>query len=233
MKRNTTVLTRRERDILILGAEYLGYKHLSNAEIAQRLGVSVSSVKATIHRACVKLKARNRSEAVVLALKRGEISLSDLYSLEEIAERFRSLDPGMLRRIAYLVSQGLKHEHLMGKDEPIIRMDRRHDTILTKAERDVLILAGYSFTNREIADRLCISISSVRTFLYRACTKLGAHKRATAVLVALKRGEISASDIFSPDELIRVFAPLGAESIEKVAQLVDQKLGQELTPTGS
>ena len=166
-------------------------------------------------------------------MKRGEISLTEFYSLDELAEILSSLSPDMLRRIAHLVRQELEHGHLPGKDEQIICTDRRQDTILTKRERDVLILAGRGLTNKEIADRLYISISAVRTFLNRACTKLGARKRADAVVLALKQREISIGEIFSLNELVQILAPLGAESIEKIAQLLSQKLGQEPVPTGS
>ena len=231
MKIRNTVLTEKEREILILGAEHLN--QLSNIEIAQRLGVSVSSVKATIHHACVKLGASTRNEAILFALKRGEISLSEILSLDEMAERFRFLGPNLLRRIAHLVSQGLEYGYFLEKDEQITRTYTRQDAILTKMERDVLILAGCGLTNKIIADRLCISISSVWTFLYRACTKLGARTRADAVLLAVKQGEINACDVFSPNELIQMFAPLGAKYIEKMAQLVEQKFWQEPVPTDS
>lgn len=228
VKINSPVLTKRERDTLILSAipNRVEHRHPSNTEIAQRLGVSVSSVKATMHRICVKLGAHGRHEAILIALKLGEIRLNEIYTLDEIANRFGSLDPDMLRRIAHLVRQGLD---LPSEDESIVRMDRKQDTVLTKVERDVLVLAGCALTNREIANRLCISTSSVGTFLYRAGTKLGAHKRVNAVMLALKQGEISILDIFPPDELIRMFALLGAESIEKVAQLVNQRLSNNIS----
>ncbi len=233
MKTKSTVLTREERDILILGTIHPRGKHLSNSEIGQRLGISVSRVKTLIHQACVKLEAHNRIEAIFFAMRRGEISLNEVYSLDELAEILSSLSPDMLRRIAHLVRQELEHGHLPGKDEQIIRTDRRQDTILTKRERDVLILAGRGLTNIEIADRLYISISAVRTFLNRACTKLGARKRADAVVLALKQREISVGEIFSLNEMVQGLAPLGAESVEKMAQLLNQKLGQEPIPTGS
>ena len=233
MKTKSTVLTREERDILILGTIHPSGKHLSNSEIGQRLGISVSRVKTLIHQACVKLEAHNRIEAIFFAMRRGEISLNEVYSLDELAEILSSLSPDMLRRIAHLVRQELEHGHLPGKDEQIICTDRRQDTILTKRERDVLILAGRGLTNIEIADRLYISIGSVRIFLYRACRKLGAHKRYDAVVLAAKQTEISVGEIFSLNELLQLLAPLGAESVEKMAQLLNQKLGQEPVPTGS
>jgi DNA-binding CsgD family transcriptional regulator len=233
MKTKSTVLTKEERDILILAAPHSGGKHLSNADIAQRLGISVSRVKTLIHQACLKLEAHNRSEAIVFALKRGEISLNEVYSLDELADLFSSLSPDMLRRIAHLVRQELEQGYLPGEDEQIICLDRRQDTTLTKRERDVLILAGRGFTNKEIADRLYISPDAVRNFLNRACRKLGACKRADAVFLALKQREITMGEIGSLNEVVQGLAPLGAETIEKIAQLLAQKLGQEPVPTGS
>jgi len=99
----STVLTREEREILILGAIHPGGKHLSNSEIGQRLGISVSRVKTLIHQACVKLESHNRIEAIFFAMRRGEISLNEVYSLDELAEILSSLSPDMLRRIAHLV----------------------------------------------------------------------------------------------------------------------------------
>ncbi len=231
MKTKSTVLTREERDVIILVAPH--GKHLNNSEIAQRLGVSVNRVKTLIHQACVKLEAHNRNEAIYFAIKRGEIGLDEVYSLDEVAEILSSLSPDVLIRIAHLMRQELEHGHLPGEDEQTVCTDRRQNTTLTNRERDVLILAARGLTNREIADSLCISIGSVRIFLYRACTKLGAHKRADAVLLALKQGEIGVGEITSLNEIVQNFASSGAESLEKVAQLLNQKLGQEPVLTGS
>lgn len=233
MQTKSTVLTREERDILISGAIHLSGKHLSNSEIAQRLGISVSRVKTLIHQACIKLEAHNRIEAIFFAMRQGEISLNEVYSLDELSEILSSLSPDMLIRIAHLVRQDLEHRRPLGEDERIIYTDRRQDTVLTKRERDVLILAGRGLTNMEIADRLYISISAVRTFLNRACTKLGARKRADAVVLALKQREIGVGEITSINEMVQGLTPLGAESLEKMAQLLNQKLGQEPIPTGS
>lgn len=233
MKTKRAVLTREERDILILGSLNARGKHLSNSEIGQRLGISVSRVKNLIHQACVKLGAHNRIEAIFFAMIRGEISLNEVYSLDELAEILSSLSPEMLRRIAHLVRQEVEHGHLPGEDEQIIPTDIRQDTTLTRRERDVLILACRGLTNIEIADRLYISISAVRTFLNRACTKLGARKRADAVVLALKQREISVGEIISLNEMLQGLAPLGADSVEKIALLLNQKLGQEPTTSSS
>lgn len=229
MKTRGISLTGEERNVLILAALHPRGNHLSNSEIGQRLGISVSRVKTLIHQACVKLQAHNRIEAVFFAMKRGDLSLNDVYSLDEIAEILSSLSADMLRRIAYLVRQELEHGHLPANDEEAIRTDRRQGTTLTNRERDVLVLAGRGLTNTEIADRLYISTSAVRTFLNRASRKLGARKRADAVVSALKQREIGVGEITSLDEVVRGLAPLGAESLEKMAQL----RGQQPVPTTS
>jgi DNA-binding CsgD family transcriptional regulator len=233
MKTSSIVLSKEERDILVLGTIHPHGKHPSNSEIGQSLDMSVSRVKNLIHKTCLKLGAHNRNEAVLLALIRGDIRINELYSLDELTEILSSLSPDTLRRIAHLVHQELEHGHLPGKDEQIILSDRRQKSILTRRERDVLILACRGLTNKEIADRLYISISAVKTFLNRAGTKLGACKRDNAVVLALKQREISVGDILSLNEVVQGLAPLGSESIEKMAQLLNQKLGQEPIPTGS
>jgi ATP/maltotriose-dependent transcriptional regulator MalT len=43
------ILTKEERDILILVAVHPSGKHLSNSEIGQRLGITVTRVKTQIH----------------------------------------------------------------------------------------------------------------------------------------------------------------------------------------
>lgn len=230
MKRNCTLLTEEERCILILGAIGQNGRQLTNAEIGQRLGISVTGVKTIIHQACIKLEAHNRNEAIVLAIKRGDIKLNELFSFNELTDRLSSLDIDILKRLAYIMRQEMEHDAFLIKDQNF-RTDRSKNSILTDSEKDVLILAGRGLTNREISERLYLSVHAVSTFLYRACTKLGTRRRADAVKLAVKQREISMCDIFSTNELIQIFAPLGAESIEEIARLIDKKPQHESTLT--
>lgn len=236
MKAKGTILTREEKDVIALAAFHPcgQYLNLSNAEIGQRLGISATRVKTVIHQACVKLNAHNRIEAVFFALMRREIRLNDAYSLEEIAEIFRAMCPEMSSRIMSFMREETEHVNLPEENEEIIdtdREDKRQNVILTNCERDVLVLTARGLTNREIADKLYISTHSVKTYLYRVCTKLGARKRAEAVILALKRGETSIDEMFTLDELLQPFTSLEAESLEKVVQLLSQKHEQEPLPT--
>lgn len=223
-KTERAVLSKEERYVLVLGGMHPNGKQLTNTEIAQHLDIDVGKVKAIIHQACAKLRARNRNEAIFFALKKGEIRLDELYTLDEVAEYFSSIDSDILKRIAQLVRRGIKRGYLIEKVKPITLRDKRQVTLLTKAERDVLVHAGAGLTNKEISDRLYISINAVRTFLYRTYTKLGTRRRSDAVILAVKQGEIGPLDIFSLDELIEILASSGAEYIEQVAQVMDQKL---------
>lgn len=63
----------REEQVLILAKEDYSYK-----EIASKLGVSVSSVKTFASRAIARCNAQTMLGAVVIALKRGYISLYDV-----------------------------------------------------------------------------------------------------------------------------------------------------------
>jgi len=98
-----TVLTQREREVLVLVA-----RGLTNKEIGNELCTSTSAVKTFLHQACEKLGARNRAQAVILAMRRGAIQTEDAFSLEEIADLLASLGPEAIETIAGLVKQRLE-----------------------------------------------------------------------------------------------------------------------------
>lgn len=233
MRTRKRVLTAEEREVLVLASHHPGNKHLTNTEIAERLGMSVNRVKALMHQACVKLGADNRNEAVLLAARRGEISFAELLSLEERADLLAPLGAATVRMIAERVRQGQEIGDLTNVHLQAMADVRNEEPLLTNRERDVLILVGRGLTNAEIADTLCMTRSAVRTFLNRAFTKLGARKRADAVRLALRRGEIIIGDIFPLHEALSDLASLGAESLEEIACLLEQRSTTTLSQTGN
>jgi len=98
-----SVLTQREREVLVLVG-----RGLTNREIARRLFTSISTVKICLHQACVKLKARNRAQAVILAMKRGLLDTQELYSLDELADLLASLGPEATETVAQLLKWKLE-----------------------------------------------------------------------------------------------------------------------------
>jgi DNA-binding CsgD family transcriptional regulator len=61
---------------------------------------------------------------------------------------------------------------------------------LTEREREVLTLLATGATLDEIADRLTLAQSTVKTHLRNALTRLGARHRAHALAIAIRDGEI-------------------------------------------
>ncbi|MFY9808036.1 MAG: helix-turn-helix transcriptional regulator, partial [Pseudonocardiaceae bacterium] len=49
---------------------------------------------------------------------------------------------------------------------------------LTQREREIVTMAAGGLSNRQIAERLVVSVRTIEGHLYRACAKLGASDRA-------------------------------------------------------
>jgi two-component system response regulator DesR len=67
---------------------------------------------------------------------------------------------------------------------------RSASNVLTRRERDVLRLAGQGLTAKEIATNLSLSTGTVRNYLSRILTKLGARTRIEALRIAQDAGWI-------------------------------------------
>lgn len=222
MKTTIVTLTKDERNVLILVG-----RGLTNQQIAEQLNTSTIKVKAIIHQACTKLNAHNRIQAVFLALQYKSINIRDMFSLEELAELMTSLSPDTVEKIAQFIRQKPEAGKLPSDSEQMLYAAIEKDTILTKREKDVLALVAHGLTNQEIADRLCTSTSTVRTFLYQACTKLEARSRAQAFISAVKKGAVNINEVFPLQELVELLSSLGPEAMETIAQLLRERLEQK------
>ena len=74
VQRSTDLLSEREFDVLRLAA-----RGLPNKEIARRLGLSIRTVHSHLANIFMKMQVGSRTEAVLLALRQGMISLQDTY----------------------------------------------------------------------------------------------------------------------------------------------------------
>jgi DNA-binding NarL/FixJ family response regulator len=74
VERSTDLLSEREFEVLRLAA-----RGLPNKEIARRLGVSIRTVHSHLANIFTKIHVGSRTEAVLLALRSGMISLQDTY----------------------------------------------------------------------------------------------------------------------------------------------------------
>jgi DNA-binding NarL/FixJ family response regulator len=74
---------------------------------------------------------------------------------------------------------------------------------LSDRERDVLVLISHSLTNAEIAARLHVSETTVKTYVARMLTKLEVRDRLQAIVVAYESGFISPGSGPSPRGVAR------------------------------
>jgi uncharacterized spore protein YtfJ len=58
------------------------------------------------------LEAPNREQAFILAVKKKAIRVSEVFSLGELVELLASVKPEVIEKIAQLLRQRFRHEHL-------------------------------------------------------------------------------------------------------------------------
>jgi DNA-binding NarL/FixJ family response regulator len=72
-------------------------------------------------------------------------------------------------------------QHTLPDDDPRLRT-------LTEREREILVAIGRGWNNAEIAERLVVSESTVKTHVGRVLAKVGARDRIQAVIFAYDLG---------------------------------------------
>ncbi|MEU7067259.1 response regulator transcription factor [Streptomyces sp. NPDC046161] len=70
---------------------------------------------------------------------------------------------------------------------------RREVEGITDREREVLALIGSGMSNTEIADRLCISVATAKTYVTRLLSKLDARDRVQLVIIAYETGLVTSA----------------------------------------
>lgn len=104
----------------------------------------------------------------------------------------KDIDGGELKRAIRAVAQGdaVLDPKVTGR---VLRWAHRRNTgygddALSLREIEVLRLVAKGGTNKEIAQAMCVSENTVKTYLRRALEKLNCHSRSEAAATAAKRG---------------------------------------------
>jgi DNA-binding NarL/FixJ family response regulator len=106
-----------------------------------------------------------------------------LAGVRAVASGDAVIAPGLTRRLLDAYAQHLPGHPEDGKtaDDPRLRA-------LTEREREILLAIGRGWTNGEIAERLVLSESTVKTHVGRVLAKIGARDRIQAVILAYDLG---------------------------------------------
>ena len=123
------VLTKRGQEVLALVC-----RALSDSEIAEHLCVSTSTVKNSIHSACVKLGARNRLQAALLAINTEVLHFLDIFTFDEVVEMAKSLGPEVANRV-YLAIAGGAHSSVWEEARETRPRDPQLELLLRRLER--------------------------------------------------------------------------------------------------
>lgn len=82
-------------------------------------------------------------------------------------------DSSFVLRVTYLIDRAGETAEASGSDDPL--------AVLTAREREVALLVAECLTNEQISDRLCISISTVKSHIQSIFSKMQVANRTALV----------------------------------------------------
>ena len=130
--------------------------------------------------------------AVEHARKFHDLNLLEQYRPEELRALVRRENESYWARIANLIPDGQVKSIL--------------DEKLCDREREIVSYVVHGFTNREIAERLCISDRTVSTHLVNIYEKLNVHSRAELAALVRATDRIIEAGLRAPDAKVE-FGP--------------------------
>jgi DNA-binding NarL/FixJ family response regulator len=160
-------------DVVVLDVSIPG---LNGAQVARRLKSSQPDVRTlalTVHEEGGYLRSLMDAGASGYVLKRSAPA-ELLRAIEVIGEGGTYLDSSIASQLVGRLGQK------RAVDEP--------SATLSEREREVVQLVAHGYSNKEIAEKLGVSVKTIETYRYRATDKLGLHGRADLVRYAIDQG---------------------------------------------
>jgi DNA-binding NarL/FixJ family response regulator len=164
---------RLQPDVVVLDVSIPG---LNGAQVARRLKASQPGVRTlalTVHEEGGYLRSLMDAGASGYVLKRSAPA-ELLRAIEVIGDGGTYLDSSIASQLIGRLGQ----RRLV--DEP--------SAALSEREREVVQLVAHGYSNKEIAEKLDVSVKTIETYRYRATDKLGLHGRADLVRYAIDQG---------------------------------------------
>ena len=160
-------------DVVVLDVSIPG---LNGAQVTRRLKSSQPDVRTlalTVHEEGGYLRSLMDAGASGYVLKRSAPA-ELLRAIEVIGDGGTYLDSSIASQLIGRLGQRRPI------DEP--------SAALSEREREVVQLVAHGYSNKEIAERLNVSVKTIETYRYRATDKLGLQGRADLVRYAINQG---------------------------------------------
>ena len=90
--------------------------------------------------------------------------------------------------ILEVMDRTMAGEHVYPNSPPVVSMGMAKSSDLTERELDVLRLLAEGMTDKEIGDRLCLSVSTVRYHVNNLIGKTGCSSRTELAVSAVQKG---------------------------------------------
>ena len=187
--------TKREKEVLLLMADYVGYAH--NSDMATKLSIAPSTVKRHVRGVLGKLGVTNRHEAIQEALRRGLIIPASMYVpsrdlrvSNEVSDNKLS-GSSISEEIKPILEQSPSESSISEEIKPIL--EQRPPEVLewcslTKRQREIAVklidISGARLSSRDLAAELGVTETTMKKHLQRIYRRIGVKNKSSLVVVA-------------------------------------------------
>ncbi len=189
---------------------------LDGAALAERLHPDVTLIDVDSERPAAiglarSLRVSGASRAVVLHA--GDEGAAGLGSPAAIGAHAIAMKSGGLADLLGVLSAVLPDAALLGMSRgpsPLATGLPARLTLLSRRESEIMELLSQGLTGEQVAQRLVLSIQTVKTHIRNAMLKLEASTRVHAIAIAIRRGYITGAGALAPPPELGTLAGVAA-----------------------